>query len=277
MSAQVHPLGLGESLGDDLIINGPLVHTGQVWWVSSDTGSDAASPRGLERARPLATLAQAVSNAAAGDIIVLMDGHSETISSAVAVNKRLVIVGSGQASGIPTVQLSVTGNIEMLSITATQVELRNIRFLKRVTASANTKIDAGSDGFRMIGCYVECGDNDTGPGVRLTGNYSSVRGTTFLSVATAASSAPDEGLRPVADFGPYIDDCVFDGGEHGWLNGWAIDQDGEGGPVTGFRAQNLSLLRGSDVRLHDTCEAHVLANVGSYAPRIDFSGAEGVA
>lgn len=271
MTVRVHPLGLGESLGDDLIINGPLVHTGQVWWVDSATGSDAVSPRGLERAKPLATLAQAVSNAAHGDVIVLMDGHVEVISVNVTIGKRLVIVGSGLSSGEPTVEFGVTGNIEMLSITGAQVELRNITFRARSTASAEVKVDAGGNGFKMVGCRFECGDNDTGTALRVSGDYTLVKSTTFVS--TAVTTAPGPALVPIGVAGCRVEDCVFDGGTDGWTNGYAIDQNAASqNPSLDLRYENLTMLRGSDIRFVDGTIGYVLVNAGSYAPRIDWDG-----
>jgi hypothetical protein len=274
MTIRVHPLGIGESLGDDLLINGPLVHTGQVWWVNSATGSDAASPRGLERHRPLATLQQAVTNASNGDIIVLMDGHTETIASTVTISERLTIVGSGSSSGIPTARLGVTGDRVMLDITGDRVELRNIRFNARSTAGEPpAKVAVTGDGFRMRGCYLEAGNNDSGAvSLYLGGDYPEIRSTTFISTASAVATAPGPAISPEVQVGCYIEDCVFDGGTVGWASGYAIEQNGLNTATTDFRAQNITLTRGSDVRLISTTTGYVLANAGSYAPRIDWDG-----
>ena len=64
----VYPNGLGQSLGDTLATTYPLHMSGQVWYVLSTTGVDAASPRGLDATRPLATFGQAYSNASNNDI-----------------------------------------------------------------------------------------------------------------------------------------------------------------------------------------------------------------
>lgn len=274
MTVRAHPLGLGESLGDDLIINGPLVHTGQVWWVH-DSGSNAASPRGLERARPLATLAQAVSNAANGDIIVLMDGHEETISTAspLDINKSLVIVGSGQSAGKPTAKIGFAGSAAVpITVSADDVELRNIWFEAQGSANAFNKIEATGLSFRMRGCYMECGDSDDGFGLRLTGSPAYLRDCTFISTATVASVAPPAAVNFNGVGGMFIEGCVFDGGTAGWNNGWAIDCNDTAQSVD-IRMENVSLLRGSDIRIEQTSAGYVLANVGSYAPRIDWSGA----
>lgn len=275
MTVRAHPMGLGESLGDDLIINGPLLHTGQVWWVDSATGADAASPRGLERNRPLATLAQAVTNATDGDTIVLMDGHTETLSGALTISKRLTIVGSGLSDGEPTVELGVTGNVVMLTVSGDQVELRNIKFVERSTSSTNHKVNVTGSGFRMRGCHFECGDNDQGYSLRLAGSYSLVRDTTFESTADAVATAPVAAVRPIGSAGIFLEGCTFDGGTVGWANGWALDQDGDGSGTSDLRAENITVLRGSDIRLQADTTGLVLANAGSYAPRIDWSGAAG--
>lgn len=282
MTLRLHPQGLGESLGSDLIINGPLFHTGQVWWVDSATGTDAASPAGLAREQPLATLAQAVANADDGDIIVCKDGHAETISEAspLVISTRVVIVGSGQASGVPTVVISVSGSDTAvpIQVTAAQVEIRNIRFAARSAASNKNKIEVGTNAhaFRMRDCYMQCAGNDDAFSLRIQANYCELRGCTFISTATLASAPPKAALVAEGNLSLYMEGCVFDGGTAGWTNGYAIDCDNVS-EVVDWRAENVSLLRGSDVRLVVTTVGYFLANTGSYAPRIDWDGVEALA
>lgn len=275
---RLHPLGIGESLGDDLIVNGPLLHSGQVWWVDDATGADATSPRGLSRERPLATLAQAVSNAADGDIIVLADGHNEVISTAapLVVSKSLVIVGSGQSSGKPTVKLAFTGAAAApIQVTGDAVEFRNIWFEAQGSANANAKIDvdAGAAYFRMVGCYVECNGNDDGFALDLAGVAPEVRNTTFISTSTTAATAPKAAVKLDGATRAILTGCTFDGGTVGWDNGWAVDCDNTADSLL-VKLENITCSRGSDIRLQLNTTGHVMVSEGSYAPRIDWSGTE---
>ena len=60
--------------------------------MDSATGSDAASPAGKDRIKPLATLAQACTNAATGDIIVCLAGHAETLTSGQTFSTANILV-----------------------------------------------------------------------------------------------------------------------------------------------------------------------------------------
>lgn len=282
MTIRVHPQGLGESLGSDLITEGPLVQTGKVWWVYSETGVDAVSPAGLAREQPLATIAQAVANAEDGDIIVLKDGHAETVaeSSPLVIDKRVVIVGSGQSSGVPTCVVSVSGadTAVPIQITVAQVELRNIRFAARSVSSSKDKIEVGGSAhaFRMRDCYLQCAGNDDAFALRIQANYCEIRSTTFISTATLASAPANTALIFEGATSFYMEGCVFDGGSSGWSGGYAVDCD-DSAPVIDVRCENITLLRGSDVRLVETSTGYFLASSGSQAPRIDWDGAEALA
>src|SRR5689334_19357234 len=101
-SPNIYPNGVGGSTGASLATAAPLYASGQVWYVSSTTGVDGASPAGLDRVKPLATLAQAYTNAAAGDFIVCLSGHVETLTSAQTIGKAdIKLVGEGTGSSRP--------------------------------------------------------------------------------------------------------------------------------------------------------------------------------
>lgn len=76
--------------------------SGSVWFVNSNTGLDGNTGSFLQ---PLKTTARAVVLAAAGDVIVWMSGHAETISAAggITVNKAgLTFWGLGEGFLAPT-------------------------------------------------------------------------------------------------------------------------------------------------------------------------------
>ncbi|HXT99480.1 MAG TPA: hypothetical protein VN903_00720, partial [Polyangia bacterium] len=125
-----YPNGAGESLGGDVLCSQtPIITSGNVWWVNSATGTDAASPAGQDREKPLATLVQANTNATAGDIIFLQSGHTETMTVAFGALKAVTVVGVGTTSGKPAAQLKINAAAAGLLSTATGVsELRNIYF-----------------------------------------------------------------------------------------------------------------------------------------------------
>src|SRR3990167_8816329 len=98
--------------------------TGTYIFVSSTAGSD--SNTGLDKNHPVATLAQGVtlSTASVGDIIILMPGHAETVSTTVTPKAGTSIVGLGYGRNRPVFTAS-TGAIDTFTISANNVMLQN--------------------------------------------------------------------------------------------------------------------------------------------------------
>lgn len=108
------------------IINQPVI--GNVYYVNSVTGSNSAN-NGLNPDAAFATLAAAVSAATANnnDIILLMPGHTETVTSSIAVSKAgLSIIGLG--SGLRRPALTGSGTIDVINVTGANVLIENINF-----------------------------------------------------------------------------------------------------------------------------------------------------
>lgn len=132
----------------------PGVLTGQVFYVNnSGFGPDGAtigsdSHDGLSPLTPLGTLAGAIDKCTdyAGDTIILMPGHSETVTAAggaleidvIGVN----IIGVGNGSLKP--RFSINGAIDMIDITAADVTLSGIecRIITTDAATAFINVDA---------------------------------------------------------------------------------------------------------------------------------------
>lgn len=99
--------------------------TGTYIFVSSTTGSD--SNTGLDDNRAVATLAQAVtlSTASVGDVIIVMPGHAETVSTTITPKAGTTIVGLGNGRNRPVFTAS-TGAIDTFTISAANITLSNI-------------------------------------------------------------------------------------------------------------------------------------------------------
>lgn len=244
--------GLGELLGDSLATSKPVITPGFVWFVNSVGGVDAASPAGRDRQKPLATTAQAITNAAAGDIILLEDGHTEILTGNVAVSKQLVIVGGGSAAGIPTVNF--TGNaasLTMFTLSVAGTQMRNIRIKPSLQAnSATTRFSVTAATVRLKGMYFECGANDQLPAVTIGGAPANVRvnGCTFISTATTVATRPVAGLSFLGSAPTDIDleGSVFSDGTVGF-SGAACDLSGF---ATRLSGDSLSALLGADILIN---------------------------
>lgn len=259
--AALYPNGLGGTV-DELALNEPFYGLDCVaWYVCSVNGVDAVSPAGRDREAPLATLQQAVTNASANDVIVLLDGHEETITAAVAIAKRgLVIVGCGQTSGEPNVELTNnSAAASLLTVSVANVQLRNVRIVENAQANSAARIAVTGAGFIMSGCQVDAGEFDDGAAVSLGAgaDYALIEDTTFASTAISLATRPESGLKTVAAVaGLRLRGVVATDGSYGWTNGYALDLNG--GAVTDLLADSVSLLLGASMRLGSSCTGYVI-------------------
>lgn len=244
-SPNVYQTGIGGSSGAELVSVSPLMTSGDIWYVSSTSGSDAAAPRGKERIRPLATLAQAHTNAAANDTIVLLSGHQETLTAAQTFNKAgLLVLGEGLGTTRP--RFTRNGNVNMFDITAAGVRVENIYFVASASASALSRLRFAGANNRCINCYFEHGSNDTGPGLETITGASQVRvtDTTFISTSTDVTAQPESAIKvtnAITDL--EVNTCVLNGASSGWSNPYAFNG---AGAITRLYGINVDLLGDSD-------------------------------
>lgn len=258
------PNGLGESLGDPLAVTEPLYIAGAdagVKYVSSVIGDDANDG---DREAPYEKLATAVGAVGAGDIIVLMDGHTETMTTPITVSVDCSIIGAGSSGGYPTVKLTNNAaNTNLLIITAKNTQIRNIWFNTNAQSCSVPLItlNSGIRQFRMHGCYFECTSLDAAGTIKLNvgDNAASVtlKNNTFVSTqadpgaGAARTARPPYGIFLGADLGLLtMDGDVFDGGVVGWDDGTAVKLITEAA-LDYFWAENVSFLRGSDCEVDE--------------------------
>lgn len=252
---------VGGSVGPAMVTDGPWRDSGQRWHVRSSGGSDAVSPRGLDRIRPLATLAQAVTNAAAGDTIVFLENHQETLSAAQTLGKALYLVSEG--SGSSRAQFIANGAVAMFDITVAGVRVENIYF-PQSTSAPTARIRSAAAETQIIACDFDCGASDTASALKfVTGaGTARVENCQFLSTGTALTAQPAIGLEVAnAMTGLDVVNCIFSGGTVGWSD-YALKG---GAAITRLHAVDLSLLLDSDVIVAtgSTYRIHVLNKSGS--------------
>lgn len=252
---------IGGSLGPSTVTGGPWYESGQRWFVHR-TGSDAAP--GLDRARPLATLAQAVTNSAAGDTIHFLEGHSETLAVAQTLSKALSLVSEG--SGTTRASFTCSGAVAMLDVTAAGVRFNNLYF-PQSTAAPTARIRVAAAECHVTSCDFDCGALDTASALKLITSAGQVRVSSckFTSTATVVTSQPAIGLEVAnAMNGLDLMSCTFDGGAYGWS-----DYAAKGtAAVTRLYAENLSLLNGSDLFLATGSSYRILVKDKSGSSRM---------
>ena len=157
-SPNVWPNGLAGS-GFELATVTNDFFSGDVWWLDTVNGADGASPAGKEREQQLKTLAQAHTNAVAGDIIVIESGSAETLAVSQSLNKAgITILGLGTGATRP--RYTCSGAVDLLSITAAGVRIYNMYF-PASTGASTSRIKTAAAESEINGCYFECGTNDT--------------------------------------------------------------------------------------------------------------------
>lgn len=265
------PNGIGEVLGDPLVVVKPFSSTGDVWYVNSATGTDGAAPAGKDREKPLQTLGQALTNAAANDLVVLEDGHTEVLAAAITISKSLTILGGGFSSGKPTVKFTMnSAGADTFILTAAGIWIGNIYFPPSQQSNGGTNgakvYSTTATNVTIRNCYFEMGANDglAGIGFNAAGSPIRIRNTTIVSTATSSASRPLSGViagGAAADV--EVDGLVLDDGTVGFQSAaWSCAAQ----TFTRLRVENLSLLRGAKFLQGS-------ATTGFLAPPITTGGA----
>lgn len=250
MTVTILQNGVGGTTGAYLASAAPYFSSGTVWYVDSTRGTDAGSPAGQNREKPLATITQAVANASAGDIIVLASSHTETrTAGSQLISKAVLIVGEGSVAGVPSPTINFdTGD---MSLTGANSEIHNVKFTARSAASATARVQLVANGGALRGCYFLCAGNDTGPAVSVYTGLSNIiiENCTFISTATSTSSQPESALKTAGTVTDMrIEDCVFSDGTVGFSNFYAADLSA--GAITRLEIRRLSLLLGAEMKLN---------------------------
>lgn len=201
-----------DSGGDEFIYN-DLIITGAVYWVDSVNGSD--SNAGTEEF-PFQTLSAAVTAATAssGDIIILKSGHSQTLSSSQSIAKAgLKIYGLGTGSSKATINTSA--NIDILNITANDVEINGVRFTAGTTTANTARINIDAARVKVKSCVFLCGAYDANT-ITITAN--GVGATIESCTFTVSADGPDSGIliESASAHGVKLISNSFNGGTYGW-------------------------------------------------------------
>jgi len=270
------PNGFGDyPTGDSFVQAKPLTISGNFWYVDPVNGFDSMAPRGLDERQPLLTLTQALGNASDHDIIVLLG--SVALTSPLAISKPIVLMGAHKTGGKPawTVARQGGANVALFTITADDVQLRNLAF----TATGSdvpdyvpvpaARIVVSGTRFRMVGCTVDSGHNDTGPALNLAVGASVIELRDCVFTSVSDTSQPESAIKSAALLdGLRIYSCTLDGGLKGYSNYHAANFSAAA--ITRMEAEGLSLLRGADMKLHAASTGWVHVEKATGGARVDW-------
>ena len=143
------------SFGVPVIGNPSKVITGKVFFVSSSTENSSDSNKGDQVGRPLATIDAAINLCVAdrGDVIYVMPGHSETISTGGGITADIAgvsIIGLGNGNNRPRITFGTSTGAD-LQVDAANVTLENIIFIAGVDALVGP-IDVDAADCSIVNC-----------------------------------------------------------------------------------------------------------------------------
>lgn len=235
--------GAGGASGAELATISPLIMSGTIVYLDSVTGDDAYT--GLERVKPVATLAQAVTNSSNNGIIDVFAGHQETLTAVQTIGLTgLSIVGEGTGGNRPKFTRNVDD--EMFDVTGAGLLLDNLYFVASGTSSTAGRVRIASVACEVTNCYFECGANDDGPSVEfITGaGQARIEDTTFISTATLVTAQPDSAIKVTNAMSDLVlKNVTLNGGSTGWAQPYAING---AAAVTRLRATKVHMLGDSD-------------------------------
>lgn len=250
----------------DVVIKGiPLAvsNPGKVFWVNSTsvlapggTGSSNSNPGTYQR--PFATIDYAVGKCTAnrGDIIMVMPGHSETISSATSLVldvAGIAVIGLGSGSLRP--DLNFTSTAGSVEIDAADVTLYNLTFTADVTAVVvGANVDA--NGVTIDNCefrYNASGDDfltmvdaDTVSDFTATNNKFNAEEATGAAEAIRLDTVTRYTITGNQFSGEFSDGCIIGEGAAGSgaliANNFFYNSDTAGGETIDLNVADTGLI-----------------------------------
>lgn len=137
--------------------------TGTIYYVDSNVGNEGDG-KSWEGAKDTINEAVDLCTANNGDVILVAQGHAETIASAGALDidvAGLTIIGCGRGDERPTITIGATSVATAdIDIDAANVTLVNLRFAI-TAANVTVMIDVNADAFIMDNCFVEMHADET--------------------------------------------------------------------------------------------------------------------
>jgi hypothetical protein len=171
--------------------------TGEIYYVSSELGSDDND--GKDPTTPFATLNAAlqVVSGAAGDLILVASDHAETISAeetAHTVKPHVKVFGLGSGSARPLLTLAYAGR--WIDLDAAGQEIHGIRFTSSGVTVRSETIKLSAVGTAVEGCSFSATQYETSSvNVAAAALDSRIESNTFTcSSYSVTNSLPEQGL-----------------------------------------------------------------------------------
>ena len=213
MGTRIIENGLSDDSNADAFITSDLIITGAVIWVDSVNGSAGGAGTFED---PVDDIAQAIANATAdnGDIVILKENHSETLTGSVSFSKAgMKFFGLGSGATRPS--FTCNAAIDLFSLDAVGIEINGFYFPAGTTTPNTSRINVAAAGCKIKDCTFLCGANDPDTiTIPDAGDYCNIDSCTF----TVSADGPNKGIsiEAAAVAGLIIQNCSFDGDDYGW-------------------------------------------------------------
>jgi len=146
------PLFVRRAVGGMFTVVDERLGSGNIYWVHN-TGTDSPG-NGSNPDSPLATIDYAIGLCTAnqGDVIYVLPGHEETVTSAITCDVAGVsIVGIGE--GLLRPKVTGNGTIDVFNVTAANVRIENIQFPAPETDNQTSDINIAAAGCVVRNTY----------------------------------------------------------------------------------------------------------------------------
>lgn len=157
------PLYVGQQSGGGTYVSNATLTTGQIWYVDSATGTDAVGygqtpDAPFDSMNYCDTILAANSRGNKGDVVIVMPGHTETISTAGGCDLNTAgVTWKGVGSGASTPVLSFGGVVGAdLNVDAAGITLENFRITTTLDALTGP-IDVNANAFTFKNILFEDG------------------------------------------------------------------------------------------------------------------------
>lgn len=221
------------SFGVPLVGSGPILTTGNVFFVNSSATGASNGNDGLSPQTPLSTIVAALAKCTAnnGDHIIVGPGHVETVTTAAQINMStsgVSIFGIGKGANRPTINFS-TAVTASFRVTAANCSVENLLFVGVIDA-LTSPIQIQAADFTMRNCETR---------------------------DTAATQATDWILTTAAANRLMILNHRHDGDTAAGTNAWLAIVGGDGIVVDGLRIDGNFAVACIDIRTTATTDLEV--------------------
>jgi hypothetical protein len=187
-----------------------MVNVSDEYYVNSNDGDDGRAGQSKETAVATLDYAIGLTTANQGDIIYVLPGHAETITSAITCDKAgVTIIGLGHGKKRPA--FTCNAAIDTVTVTAANVKIQGLYFPASTLTGVTSRINVAAANCGIEDCLFLVGEHDTETiTVTADGDNLVVDNCEFISNSAGEGDAAIE-IEAAGCDGLVVKNCYFDG------------------------------------------------------------------